>query len=82
MYLCKILYLVNGCLVLWNSQLMFKLATSGDFHTVLLLFDLLLRLIVKRVGAAGVCPHVWEGDLLSRPLLEKEFAALGVEDEG
>ena len=61
---------------------MFELATSGDFHAVLLLFDLLLLEIVKRVRAARVGPHVRESNLLSCSLLEKELAALGVEHEG
>ena len=81
-YPCKILHLVNGSLILWNSQLMFELATSGNFHAVLLLFYLLLLEIVKRVRAACVGPHVREGNLLSCPLLEKELAAVGVEYEG
>ena len=81
-YPCKIVYLVNGCLPLRNPQLMFELATSSDFHTELLLFNLLLFEIVKRMGATGVCPHVREGNLLSCSLLEKELAAHGMEDEG
>ena len=61
---------------------MFELATSGDFHAVLLFFDLLLLEIIKRVRAACVGPHVRKGNLLSCPLLKEELAALGVEHEG
>ena len=61
---------------------MFELAASGNFHAELLLFDLLLLKIVKRVRAARVGPHVREGNLLSCPLLEKELATYGVEHEG
>src|SRR5258706_5847426 len=81
-YPCKVLHFVNGSLILRNSQLMFELATSGNFHAVLLLFDLLLLEIVKRVRAACVGPHVREGNLLSCPLLEKQLAARGMENEG
>ena len=81
-YLCKILHIINGGLILRNSQLVFELATSGDLHTMLLLFDLLLFKIVKRVRATRAGPHVWESDLLSCPLSEKELAALGMEHEG
>jgi len=78
----EVLHLVNGCLNLRDPQLVFELATSGDFHSVLVLFNLLLFEIVKRVRAASVCPHIREGNLLSCPLLDKQFAAHRMEDEG
>jgi hypothetical protein len=81
-YLCEILHFINGCLILWNSQLVFELATSGDFHAALLLFNLLLVEIVKRMRTARVRPHVREGNLLSCPLLEEELATRRIEDEG
>src|SRR5258706_16122565 len=81
-YPCKILHLVSGCLILRNPQLMFELATGGDFHAELPLFNLLLLEIVQRVRAACVGPHVPKGNLLSCPLLKKELAARRVEHEG
>ena len=69
MHLCKMPHLVSRCLMLQNSHLMFELAMSGDFHAVLPLLDLLFFETVKRARAEGICPHVWEGNLLSCPSL-------------
>lgn len=30
---------------------------------------------------AGICPHVWEGDLFARALLKQQFVGGGVEEE-
>lgn len=37
--------------------------------------------VCQRVGAAGVGPHVREGDFLARALLQQEFLAFRVEQE-
>jgi hypothetical protein len=53
-YPCKIPHYVNRCLILQNFQLVFELATRGNFQAVLLLFDpLLLFQDMERVHSGG-----------------------------
>ena len=68
-----------GCL---DTEFMIKLAlrSSLDSHHGLRKLSATFPWNTKRVRAAGVGPHVWEGDLLSRPLLKKKFI-LRVEEE-
>lgn len=77
----EVLELVDGGLLLGNAQLVLELARSCEPHTELVLLHLLLLKVVQRVRAAGVSPHIWEGDLLGCPLLQQKLAILGPEDE-
>ena len=69
-------------LLLLDAQFMLKLALGGSLDTSnrVLKSRTSLGRDVKRVGAAGVGPHVGEGDLLGSALLEEELV-LVVEEE-
>jgi len=71
-------------LLLLDAQLMLKLALSGSLDTSnrVLKSRTSLSWDVKRVGAAGVGPHVGEGDLLGSALLEEELVLVVEEEDG
>ena len=71
-------------LLLLDAQLMLKLALSGSLHTSnrVLKSRASLSWDVKRVGAAGVGPHVGEGDLLGSALLKEKLVLVVEEEDG
>lgn len=77
----EVLELVDGRLTGRNAELVLKLPRGRDAHTELVLLDLLLRKVIKRMRATCVGPHVREGDLLRGPLLQQELAVRRPEDE-
>jgi hypothetical protein len=69
----KEMELVNGNLVCLDSELLVEFALSSTLDTHDGGFEGRASLggNTQRVGAAGVCPHVGEGDLLGGSLLQE-----------
>lgn len=65
-----------------DTELMIKLALGGslDSHNRFRKLSTTFSWNTKRVGAAGVGPHVWECDLFCGPLLKEKFI-LGIKEE-
>jgi len=78
---CKVVELIQGRLARRDPELMLEFPYRSNLDAVLVLLNLLLLEVIERVRAAGVGPHVREGDLLRGPLLEEKFAVGGAEDE-
>lgn len=68
-----------------DAQLVVQFALRGAFGALDVRGQVAvagLGRVCERVRAAGVGPHVGEGDLLGGALLEEQFLGRGVEDEG
>ena len=78
----QVLELVYRRLLARDPELMFELSRRRNAHTQLVLLHLFLVKVVERVRAARVRPHVGEGDLLRRALLQQELAVGRAEDKG
>lgn len=77
----KVLELVHGRLVTRDAELVLELAASRNTNTELVCLNLLFGEVIEGVRAAGVGPHIREGDLLRCALLEEELAVGGAEDK-
>lgn len=73
---------LNGDLLLLDTELVVELALGGALDTLNGIGEVVTSLAgdAQGVGAAGVGPHVGEGDLLAGALLEEELV-LVVEEE-
>lgn len=82
MYSREEIELIQGYLLRLNSKLMFQLPLRSPLHAQDSGIQLRTGLASnsKRVRAASVCPHIWECNLLSGALLEKQ-ALVGIEEE-
>ena len=71
-------------LVWVDAELMVELATSGVLDTSDGLCEVVSTFSwdAEWVRATGVGPHIWEGDLLGRTLLEQELVVLVEEEDG
>ena len=81
-YPCQKLEVVEWHLRSFDAQLVVQLALCSTTHSCNRCIEAHARLAgnPQRVRAAGVCPHVGEGYLLARALLQEE-PVLGVEEE-
>ena len=71
--------------LLWlNAELVLQLATRSVFDTRNGVWKVVTALSwnTQRVRAAGVGPHIWEGDLLGSALLEQELVVLVEKEDG
>lgn len=75
---------LNGDLFLLDAQLVVELALGGalDAHDGVGEVGARLAGDAQRVGAAGVCPHVGEGDLLGGALLEQQLVLIVEQEDG
>jgi len=78
----KKLKLLQRYLLRLDSQLLIQLPLRGalDAHDCRIQIGAGLSWYTEWVGAASICPHIWECDLFGCSLLEKELV-LGVEKE-
>jgi hypothetical protein len=76
--------LVNGNLVCLDAELLveFALSSALDTHDGSFEGGAGLGRNAQRVGAAGVCPHVGEGDFLGGSLLQKQAVLVVKEEDG
>ena len=74
MYPGQVLELIHGRLARRDAEFVLQLPRSSGTDTELILLDLLFFKVVQWVGAAGVGPHVGEGDFLGGALLEEQLA--------
>lgn len=67
--------ILKGYLLLLDAQFLVKFALSGplDSHNRIGKVGASLSRHAQGVGAAGIGPHIGEGDFLRRALLEKEL---------
>lgn len=71
--------------LLWlNAELVLKLATSSILDTRDSVWQVVTTFSwdAEWVGAAGVGPHIWKGDLLGSALLEQELVVLIEKEDG
>lgn len=75
---------LDGDLLLLDAELVVELALGSalDAHDGVGEVGAGLAGDAERVGAAGVCPHVGEGDLLGGALLEEELVLVVEEEDG
>ena len=73
-YAREVLEAVDRRLALRDAELVLEFPGSSNSYAELILLDLLFFKVVERVRAAGVGPHVREGNLLRRALLKQQFA--------
>lgn len=75
---------LNGNLLLLDTELVVELALrcAFDAHDGVWQVGASLAGDAQRVGAAGVCPHVGEGYLLSGTLLEEQLILVVEKEDG
>jgi len=78
----QVLELVHRCLLARDPELVVELSRRGNADPQLVLLHLFLFKVIERVRAARIRPHIGEGDLLRRALLQQELAVGWAEDEG
>jgi len=78
----QVLELVYGCLFARDPELMIELSRRRNAHPQMVLFHLFLLEVIERVRAARIRPHIGEGDLLRRALLQQELAIGRAEYKG
>lgn len=81
---CQEVEVFKGDLVLVDAKLVFQLALSGTLCSSNGVDQVCAGLggNAQRVRAAGVGPHVWEGNLLSGALLKEQLVLVVEEEDG
>jgi len=75
---------LKGDLLLLDAELVFQLALSGTLRSSDGVDQVCTSLggNAQRVRAAGVGPHVWEGNLLRGALLKQQLVLVVEEEDG